>query len=406
MAIVKSNNIFSQRDSVTLRDARHAHNFFTSNSFQFAPKQKYLYHVVFFLSLSATSAATSTAQMGKEISMLVKSADLPSFSANVETKKQYNRNKNIQTGVTYDNVSIRFHDDNRSVTSKLFEEYYRYYFRDGNKFTNPGSPIDFGPRDLYGERVPRYGMDGAPDYPFFTMIKIFQLSRQRWRAYTLINPLVEKWQHDSVDASDAAGMMENTMSVVYEGVLYSEGDVTLESEPAGFGSQETLYDTTPSPLGTDENYPNLGDSLLDRIAGIFSPPASRPVRFSNSGSISFQNPLTTRPRDPGGFPNIQFPSRGSSVTPSTLGSQNTVQNLDGGRIVQTLASNPNALSSFVNRAIMTGNVPGYNVNNFEEFQLAPESTRNAIQQELLGNIASGNRQLQQIASQAITRSGI
>jgi hypothetical protein len=405
MAIVKSGSIRAQQDSITLRDARHAHNFFTSNSFQFAPKQKYLYHVVFFLSLSAQSSAQNTAQLGKELSMLVKSADLPSFSANIETKKQYNRNKNVQTGVSYDNVSIRFHDDNRSVSSKLFEEYYRYYFRDGNKFTNPGSPVDFNPRDLYSERVPRYGLDGTPASPFFNMIKIFQLSRQRWRAYTLINPLVEKWQHDSVDASDAAGLMENTMSVVYEGVLYSEGDVSLESEPAGFGSQETLYDTTPSPLGTNQNYPGLGDSFLDRISGIFSPPATRPVRFSNSGSLNFDNPFNTRPRDPGGFPNIQFPSRSTTTQTSTLGTQNTVQNLDGDRIVQTLNTNSRALSSFINRAVMSGNVSGYSVNNFADFENAPASTRTAITNELLSSISGGNRRLQQIASQAIRRAG-
>jgi len=91
------------------------------------------------------------------------------------------------------------------------------------------------------------------------------MSRQRWRAYTLINPIVEKWQHDSVDASDAAGLMENTLSIAYESVLYSDGNVTLESEPTGFGSQETIYDTVPSPLGTDSNYPGLGEEA--RIPG-------------------------------------------------------------------------------------------------------------------------------------------
>jgi hypothetical protein len=399
MAIVKNNSITSQDASTSLRDARHAHNFFTNNSFEFAPKTKYLYHVVFYYTVEATGIAT-VASSTKELSMLVKSADLPGFTANVETKKQYNRVKHLQTAIEYDPVNIRFHDDNKSLSSKLFEEYYRYYFRDGNKFNNPGDRIDFDPRDLYSERVPRYGMDGSPGTPFFREIKIFQMSRQTWRAYTLINPIVQKWQHDSVASDDAAGMMENAMTVMYEGVLYSEGNVSLESEPAGFGSQETLYDTMPSPLGTEANYPGLGNAP---ISSPLSVPSSRPVRFSNSGSINISNPLTQQSRDPGGFPNIQFPGRTAPVVSSQLGNENEVSNIDSGRIIQALQSDSEVLNSVVNRALMTGSVNGFSVNNFQDFLNLAPNTRNAITDELLGSITGGNRKLQQIASQAIRR---
>lgn len=401
MAVVKSQNIRSQQEDITLRDARHAHNFYTSNSFEFAPKTKYLYHVVFTLTADARGIASSTEGNNKQISMLVKQADLPGFTAQVDTKKQYNRVKHLQTGIEYDPVSIRFHDDNKSVTSRLFEEYYRYYFRDGNKFVNPGDPIDFGNRDLYAERVPRYGMDGGPAKPFFDNIKIFQMSRQRWRCYTLINPLVDKWQHDSVDNTDSQGMMENTMSVMYEGVIYSDGDVTLENEPTGFGSQETLYDTVPSPLGTDSNYPNLGEE--PKIPGTLIPPPARPQRFSNSGSINFNNPLIPTNRDPGGFPNIQFPTSQGSITSSTLGTGNEVAGIDTDRIVQALSADSEILNSVVNRALMTGSVSGFSVNNFQDFLNLAPNTQNAITSEILNNITGGNRKLQQIASQAIRR---
>jgi hypothetical protein len=401
MATVKSGSIKAIDSSTTLRDARHAHNFFTTNSFEFAPKTKYLYHVVFYYSVEAASKATTSSSL-KEMSMLVKSADLPGFSALIDTKKQYNRVKHLQTGIEYDPVNIRFHDDNKNLSSKLFEEYYRYYFRDGNKFVNSGDVIDFSSRDLYSERVPRYGMDQSPQFPFFREIKIFQMSRQQWRAYTLINPIVQKWQHDNVSAEDASGLMENAMTVMYEGVLYSEGDVSLESEPAGFGSPETLYDTVPSPLGTDANYPGLTTSSA---APQLAVPPSRPVRFSNSGSINFSNPFTAQSRDPGGFPNIQFPGRSSTPATSQLGNENAVQNIDSGRIVQALQADSQVLNSVVNRALMTGSVSGFSVNNFQDFLNLAPNTRNAITDELLGAITGGNRKLQQIASQAIRRAG-
>jgi hypothetical protein len=401
VATIKNQNIRSQQEDITLRDARHAHNFYTSDSFAFAPKTKYLYHVVFFLNPEAEGKAVTTAMYGKQISMLVKQADLPGFSAQVDTKKQYNRVKHLQTAVEYDPINIRFHDDNNSVTSMMFEEYYRYYFRDGNKFVNPGESIDYNPRDLYSERVPRYGMDKPPTAPFFREIKIFQMSRQRWRAYTLINPLIDKWQHDSLDNTDTSGTMENTMSIMYEGVLYSEGQVSIESDPVGFGSQETLYDTVPSPLGTNENYPNLTEE--PRIPGQLIPAPERPVRFNNNGSISFNNPYQQQSNDPGGFPNIQFPSRPRPAPASTLGNNNAVPGIDGDRIVNALSADSEVLNSFVNRALMTGNVSGYSVNNFQDFLNLAPNTRNAITDELLTSVTGGNRKLQQIASQAIRR---
>ena len=59
------------------------------------------------------------------------------------------------------------------------------------------------------------------------------------------------------------------------------------------------------------------------------------------------------------------------------------------------------MNSFVNRAIMTGNVRGYSVNNFQDYQSLSPNTQNAIQADLLKNVAGGDRRLQQIATQAI-----
>ena len=31
--------------------------------------------------------------------------------------------------------------------------------------------------------------------PFFEYIKIYQLAKQSWASYTLVNPLLSAWQH-------------------------------------------------------------------------------------------------------------------------------------------------------------------------------------------------------------------
>lgn len=401
MSVVKSQNIIAKQSTVTLRDAQHAHNFYTSNNFEFVPKTKFLYHVVFTLSEEARLRAVNTERFGKQISILVKSADLPNYSVSTETKKQYNRNKHFQTAIEYSPVSAKFHDDNLGVTSRLLEEYYRYYYLDGRKFINPGEKIDFGSRDLYNERVPSYGLDQGPKFPFFENIKIFQLSRQTWRGYTLINPLIESWSHDSLDYSDSASTMENTISIMYEGVLYSDGVIKIDNNPPGFGALETLYDYTPSPLGTDADYPGYEKDL--KIAESKKPATNTPLKYRNPKSLVSDKPFSVSQKDPGGYPNIIFPTKDSSEKGAKLSNSREVINLDSERILSELGQNAKALESFTNKSVMTGLIKGYNVNSFEDYKALNLDKKNAIKDQLLEGIKNKDPKLLQIASDAIKK---
>ena len=232
----------------TFKDYQHAARLFTDSGFRLAPKAKFLYHTVFELSSEALNSVSQLDQRHKqEINMLVKAADLPKFSVQTTTKNMYNRKKNLQTSIEYDPVNITFHDDNLGLTTLLMEAYYRYYFRDGN-YNSDGQSIPYAPRNTYGAPVSqnfRYGLDNDHQTPFFNKITIFQLSRKEFTAFTLVNPLITGLTHDSVDASESAGMMQNQITVAYEAVFYSRGPVG-EDSPKGFGTQH--YDTTPSPL--------------------------------------------------------------------------------------------------------------------------------------------------------------
>jgi len=204
--------LFNLQSETHLRDARHANQIYTQNNFAFSPKTKYMYHVRFDPNDEIGNSATSNVfRFQKELGVLVKSADLPSFRASVENKQQYNRKKNVQTRVDYEDCRITFHDDNTGVTRALLEEYYRYYFVDANKVTN-GVDGAYGPRDKYFARVPSYGLDNSKRNPFFKSITIYQLSRRNWVAYTLVNPLLTAWDHGDVN-SNGSECNENTMSV-------------------------------------------------------------------------------------------------------------------------------------------------------------------------------------------------
>ena len=387
----------------TLRDFQHAHRFYTTSNFAHAPKTKFLYHVLFTLTDEALAWSYAMQNFGKEISVLVKAADLPSFSASIETKKQYNRVKHFQTKVDYDSVSIAFHDDNLSITSQLLEDYYTYYFRDGLKRNDTGGVKDYDPRDKLGTYVPHYGLENR-NKPFFKHIKIFQLSRQSWRSYTLINPLLEKWQHDSLAAAEGAGIMENSISLVYEGVLYNEGNITENSDPAGFASQESNYDFTQSPLyGVITGQPAIkGKTPLSRV-----PIEATPQRFSSNSELITGNDAqdlikSANSKEPGGVPNRSFPKGGARSADSTISTANKVPNVSADSLASEFAKpeNASARDSLATRATKTGMTD----TTYEEYQAMDPAEKAALQDEVIAQAASGNKKMQQFASQSLAGS--
>lgn len=250
-----------------MADWQHANRLFVTDNQRLAPKFKHLYHCYFTLDPKASSVLPDLKNKHElEIGMLVKSADLPKFSLDVETKKKYNRVKNVPVAIQYNPVTITFHDDNYGVTTALLEAYYRYMFADGNYGGDPGAYNKAGAGDnTYkgaGANQYKFGLDNNQSVPFFQNIQISQMSRKSYTTYTLVNPIITNWEHDTVDSSDGT-TATNTITVMYEAVHYSRGDITAgrDGDPKGFGAVEH-YDSTPSPI-TLEGGGTLG------IDGIF-----------------------------------------------------------------------------------------------------------------------------------------
>lgn len=405
-----------------LRDARHAMQLFTEHGHALGPKTKFLYHVVFEYAAPQDKIVNSS-NFRKEIGVLVKQIDLPKFRASVETKNQYNRKKRVQTRIDYDDINIRFHDDNTGVTRSLMEEYYIYHSKDGQKNDN-GRPLDFGARDKYSGQVPRYGLDTDNNGPFFSFIRIYQLSRQQWFSYTLINPILVSWGHDDMEYGDGSGIMENSMTVGYEGVLYNSGDIAVGNEPVGFTDIETRYDQVHSPLTSLEAFQGIetagvGRQIEPRITQQFD-------KYDNTGlntaGAIFRNVSSGR-KDPRGIlttilntskegrqinrlGQILFPSpRGASqqdtgVARSSTTSQTKVIRDDS--IREQLNSNKGALNATVRRALATGAYsPEWNSRNFGNFGNLPQSEKTAIEEDVINRAASGDKKLAQIASESI-----
>ena len=282
-----------------LRDYRHASKVFKTNGYALIPKFKFLFHVYFDINTTAYSQNLST---GANHGLLVKTVKLPSFTFTTHDLNQYNRKRIVQTKIKYDAVNITFHDDVSNTITGMWEAYYKYYYKDGSNFgsafngargqtltvTKDGYESMLAPgRNLYTDSDDMsmnndWGLTGenaaglSQKPAFFKSITIFGFSQpsHNFTAYTLVNPLITSFGHDTYSYADAAGTMELSMALDYESVVYNEGGMdgrTPDNIVTGFGRNES-YDTTLSPITRrDMNGQVFGPTgYMDAVGGFIN----------------------------------------------------------------------------------------------------------------------------------------
>jgi hypothetical protein len=270
-----------------LRDVQHASKTFRTNGFGNAPKLKFLFHVYF--EINDTLVASNPAAFPEKdlAGLLVKNISLPKYSMQLAELNQYNRTRYVQTKIKYDPVQIAFHDDSLGSIKKIWHNYYSYYYNDTT--TARLNPDQVNKKYMYKEDISaeanwgylgepttsaQAAAVGQPKPNFFKSIKIFGFNQHSFSTYTLVNPIIERFDHDTYDYSQATGTMENKMTVRYETVTYQEGAINGTNPGATvptFGS-ETYYDRTLSPIATaGSNKSIMGQGgLVDALDGIIA----------------------------------------------------------------------------------------------------------------------------------------
>ena len=229
-----------------LKDFRHASRLYIDDNFKLAPKQKFLFHVVFDIDNTVPARAFTTNER-LELNMLVKTCELPKYNMNLEEKQQYNKKIYVGTKIQYAPVTITFHDDNADTVNAFWKSYYEYNISDSLSVANAGG-VNTTKDNLY-DLLPastQFGMDNAQKrrQPFLKNITIFAMHKKRFTSFTLVNPIIGSFSHDNLDQADGAGIMSNTMQIFYETVLYGVG--LVRTGIPGFATVH--YDLEPSPL--------------------------------------------------------------------------------------------------------------------------------------------------------------
>jgi hypothetical protein len=188
----------------------------------------------------------------------------------------------------------------------MWYNYYTYYYKDasipvasvsgrqaqqtGNGSTNSPNNTNYNSRNIYSQSITgdtNWGYIGeTPDspntniqagngqtkIPFFKNVTIFGFNQHKYSAYTLINPIINRFAHDTYNYAEGNGTMENTMTLDYETVKYFQGSIdgTKPSDiVAGFGI-EANYDRVASPItrpGSQSSILGQG-GLVDGFGGI------------------------------------------------------------------------------------------------------------------------------------------
>lgn len=233
-----------------LKDFQHASRLYVDDNFKLAPKQKFLFHVVFDID-NDTMTRPLASHEKLELNMLVKTCQLPKYNLNYEEKIQYNKKTFVATRIQYQPITIAFHDDQADTVNAFWKSYYEYNIADSVTLGGANGQLkNFGKDTMYesGDAVPRqFGMDNAKTRkkPLLRSIQIFVLHKKKFTAFQLINPVITSFSHDDLDQADGTGVLSNTMQVMYESVLYSVGNIS-KLEPSGFATLH--YDLEPSPL--------------------------------------------------------------------------------------------------------------------------------------------------------------
>ena len=294
-----------------LKDYRHAAKTFRTDGYSNSPRFKYLFHVYFNLNtdIPGLRDAFSVGEQST-IGLLVKSIELPKFTLDTEVLNQYNRKRIIQKKITYDPVSVTFHDDGGDLIRNLWFNYYSYYYKDPsqkygsvpntNGNNGPSATVSNGSnyttRDIYannrlvndwGYIGENYfdGTDSVNGKPaFFRDITVYGFNQHKWVSYVLINPLITTWSHDRYEYSQDTGIMENQMQISYELVKYYRGAIggsRPDTNVQGF-ADPAVYDQEQSPLsrpgGTrsvlgqggllDAGIGIIGDLSTNSVAGV------------------------------------------------------------------------------------------------------------------------------------------
>jgi hypothetical protein len=228
----------------------------------------------------------------RELSALAKRVELPSFNISLDEKNQYNKKVPIMTGLKYDPINISFYDDNNNTTINLINNYYKYFFGDGNV---PKSAA-FRPDVVKQERnFNSWGLQARAMKDFFLAIDVYSFNRGTFTMHSMKSPYIMSikmgdHEYGSYEPRDI------NIQIGYSSIVYASGYIKRGTPP---GFADLIYDFNPSPL-TGKYPTNLYDALgesASALGGLFGGTSNiqsfiTPIQQFSVGGVNTNMPST------------------------------------------------------------------------------------------------------------------
>lgn len=241
--------------SDSIKDYGHASRIFVDGNFVRSPKYSFLFYVVFEYhqttsgGLAENGTLESPTEKVAQLGALCKSAQLPKFTIENKVLNAYNRKNIVQTGIKYDPISLKFHDDSSDIVRDFWYDYMSFYYRDSDyseALYNRQTKYLSRDRDQWGFGLRPQSMSDASlmqGYNPIASVSIYSFTRNRFSQYKIMNPIITAFRHGE-HTMEGTNLLEHEMTLTYEAVKYYKGNLA----PAEFGNFLLLYDNQRGPL--------------------------------------------------------------------------------------------------------------------------------------------------------------
>jgi hypothetical protein len=233
-----------------LRDFRNAARFAPGVN---PPRQKFEGYVNFILNRDLYASLYGDATQNEfrtQISSLIRTADLPSVVFQTETKNAYNKKKIVNTGVTYNQVSMTVFDTIGNEWLTTLMKYFSYHFMDPRNQQKPedrdiygGQPREGGVENInssfggnnwetgtsqFNSNIAGYNINSSAQ--FFERIDYILYHGNKGVQYSIINPVMAEFKPGNIDYA-SSDVQEFTMTFDYERfTVYNKLNFDLDSE--------------------------------------------------------------------------------------------------------------------------------------------------------------------------------
>ena len=314
---------------------------------------------------------------------------------------------------------------------------FNYHFADGTYGSRDGAGApnqSARPYDRFNTYMgsprngDRFGLDNNQYEPFFTSIQISQMARHQYLTLTLVNPIIESWQHDTLENSVGADPVQNSMTVAYESVFYADGPIDEGNSPKGFGTVH--YDNTPSPISAGSSSSLFGSagilaggtSVLGDIASGKADlgtllTAARTVRnakdLTKEGirneafQVAGQTIRTATGTNVSGLANTSFPKSGGTGTQTTeaipINTQKQNKLYPPVEVVQTLNDNPQLKETLAKKSLAIGAISTTTEisADLSTWDTLNTTEKNSLLAQVDSGIETGNQKIVQLANQIV-----